>query len=499
MPSSKTAGSHFGAPASDTLFGPPDRMMPAGCFARSALERRVERNDLGVDRQLAQATRDELGVLRAEIENENGLMRHGHVRRESLLYVVVVATRPRYCGVLLVAALWLTAGHARPVRRPRPLRRRETQAARPAFCGALPARRGLDGHAARRRRPPRPRATRCACTCRSPRMRSSRSTGSTASTLWSVPLSASAAPLPADGALYVATGEDLHALDAATGATRWTTSRRAQPAHPRALRVSHHRVGQRPRAGLRRGVRPHGVDAAFPDAGDPRWCRHCRRRPVRGLRHRTRHAAGARRRPCRVDADDHRPAEPAARGQGLRLRRVHRQALLRARRQERQAALDVADRGRRHRRRRRRRRQSRVLHVARRRRPRRQSRQRSPALEARRRARGRPWGPSPSTAACSSPACPPHCRRSSRSRAPRSGPSTCPARSHGTPLVSDVAGAAHGGDGGRPEGRPRFGLRALTLQFNEAAPQPLAALPGQALARERLPAPAVTAPSGTGR
>ena len=37
------------------------------------------------------------------------------------------------------------------------------------------------------------------------------------------------------------------------------------------------------------------------------------------------------------------------------------------------------------------------------------------------------------------------------------------------------------------------------LQFNEAAPQPLAALPGQALARERLPAPPVTAPSGTGR
>ena len=44
-----------------------------------------------------------------------------------------------------------------------------------------------------------------------------------------------------------------------------------------------------------------------------------------------------------------------------------------------------------------------------------------------------------------------------------------------------------------------IGLRALTLQFNEAAPQVLAALPGQPLARERLPAPPVTGPSETGR
>ena len=45
-------------------------------FAPKLLERRVERHDLGVDRQLAQASRDELGVLRAEIENDDGLMRH---------------------------------------------------------------------------------------------------------------------------------------------------------------------------------------------------------------------------------------------------------------------------------------------------------------------------------------------------------------------------------------------------------------------------------------
>jgi hypothetical protein len=40
------------------------------------------------------------------------------------------------------------------------------------------------------------------------------------------------------------------------------------------------------------------------------------------------------------------------------------------------------------------------------------------------------------------------------------------------------------------------GLRALTLLFNEAAPQPLTALPGTALTRERLPErPAVLEPS----
>src|SRR5688572_24020217 len=32
--SPNTAGSHFGAPASDTLLGPPDRIKPAGRFAR---------------------------------------------------------------------------------------------------------------------------------------------------------------------------------------------------------------------------------------------------------------------------------------------------------------------------------------------------------------------------------------------------------------------------------------------------------------------------------
>ena len=40
------------------------------------LHRRVERDDFGVDRELAQTTSDELCVLRPEIQDENGLMRH---------------------------------------------------------------------------------------------------------------------------------------------------------------------------------------------------------------------------------------------------------------------------------------------------------------------------------------------------------------------------------------------------------------------------------------
>ena len=33
VPSSNSCGAHFGAPASDTLLGPPERMIPTGCFA----------------------------------------------------------------------------------------------------------------------------------------------------------------------------------------------------------------------------------------------------------------------------------------------------------------------------------------------------------------------------------------------------------------------------------------------------------------------------------
>ena len=69
-------GSHFGASASDTLFGPPDRMRPDRLLRAHGLDRRVEREDLGIHRQLAQTASDQLRELRAEVENENRLVRH---------------------------------------------------------------------------------------------------------------------------------------------------------------------------------------------------------------------------------------------------------------------------------------------------------------------------------------------------------------------------------------------------------------------------------------
>ena len=51
-------------------------LQPGRPLRANRVQRRVERNNLGVDGQLAKAARDELRVLRAEIENENRLVRH---------------------------------------------------------------------------------------------------------------------------------------------------------------------------------------------------------------------------------------------------------------------------------------------------------------------------------------------------------------------------------------------------------------------------------------
>src|SRR5579862_6710155 len=48
-------------------------------FIAELVDRRVKRNDLRVDRQLTQASRDQLRVLRAKIQYENSLV--GHERR----------------------------------------------------------------------------------------------------------------------------------------------------------------------------------------------------------------------------------------------------------------------------------------------------------------------------------------------------------------------------------------------------------------------------------
>jgi len=74
-----------------------------------------------------------------------------------------------------------------------------------------------------------------------------------------------------------------------------------------------------------------------------------------------------------------------------------------------------------------------------------------------------------------------------------------PGELSGTPLVSDVLTPRRVAMVVVLKDGRAWGFRAFALQFNEAAPQALAALPGQPLLRERLPAPPVTAPSETGR
>jgi outer membrane protein assembly factor BamB len=147
-------------------------------------------------------------------------MRHGQVRRESLLYVVVAATRPRYCGILLVAALWLTAGLVCPGGRLAAQKRKHTPPP-PPFASlfpleetwtitlpALPA--APAAHDGSRIYVPLVSEMLVALDWRN------------GDTVWSVPLKATSAPVPANGVVYVAAGDAVHALDAATGAARWT-------------------------------------------------------------------------------------------------------------------------------------------------------------------------------------------------------------------------------------------------------------------------------------
>ena len=77
MPAANTPKSQCGAPASETLFGPPDRMTPTGARLAQFFERRVERENFRIDRQFPQAPCDELSELRAEVEDDDGLMGHG--------------------------------------------------------------------------------------------------------------------------------------------------------------------------------------------------------------------------------------------------------------------------------------------------------------------------------------------------------------------------------------------------------------------------------------
>jgi outer membrane protein assembly factor BamB len=186
-------------------------------------------------------------------------MRHGHVRRESLLYVVVAATRPRYCGVLLVAALWLTAGVVCPAGRLAAQNRKRTPPA-PPFAALFPLEEAWSitlpalpiapaTHDGARLFVPLVSKTVVALDWR------------TGSTVWSVPLAATSAPLTVNAMLYVGVGDTLHARDAATGAERWVA--RAQGTLQQ-LAVAGNRL-----VGMGAGI-AHAFDLA---TGKPIWSR----------------------------------------------------------------------------------------------------------------------------------------------------------------------------------------------------------------------------------
>src|ERR1700704_4801923 len=122
IPSVRTSGSVRGAPGSETLRGPPDRMIPTGC-------------------RRAMSAADQLRVLRAEIQNDDRLMGHrrpvgtqtrGRCLAECRYYKRVTRLAATICwGVIALMGdgLLLAAGQGQ-ARRPSP--RRPVSAKQPA-------------------------------------------------------------------------------------------------------------------------------------------------------------------------------------------------------------------------------------------------------------------------------------------------------------------------------------------------------------------------------
>ena len=75
------AGRAAGAPGAYTEAGPPESTSPAGWRRLDLLRRRVVRDDRREDAALADAARDELAVLRAEVDHQDAARRRGGERR----------------------------------------------------------------------------------------------------------------------------------------------------------------------------------------------------------------------------------------------------------------------------------------------------------------------------------------------------------------------------------------------------------------------------------
>ena len=73
---SNSAGSMRRAPSAYTLAGPPERIDCRRLTCDDLLDRSVTRDDLGVDLRLADTAGDELGVLGAIVDDEDGWRMH---------------------------------------------------------------------------------------------------------------------------------------------------------------------------------------------------------------------------------------------------------------------------------------------------------------------------------------------------------------------------------------------------------------------------------------
>ena len=96
-----------------TELGPPERMIPLGFHSRIHCDRARGRVDLAVDVGLAHPARDELGVLRAEIDDQDAVVMLGHSSIASWLGV-----RRRFSALARETARPAAPAAARPTSAP---------------------------------------------------------------------------------------------------------------------------------------------------------------------------------------------------------------------------------------------------------------------------------------------------------------------------------------------------------------------------------------------
>ena len=125
-----------GAPARRPLDGPPDRMIAAGSLAQHLRDRHRVRHDLGVDPGLAHPAGDQLGVLGAEVDDEDRGRLHssqGSQSRSAFAPILDLRRGLQHGGH---TAIRCEQGHLAATTRPR---RRRLSVSAPPSSGYQPA------------------------------------------------------------------------------------------------------------------------------------------------------------------------------------------------------------------------------------------------------------------------------------------------------------------------------------------------------------------------